>query len=98
VNSQKKNEVSLDILQLVWPKIINITYERFIHNNTSVSTNLIIFEGRGFDKSPKWFFSEIQTHSFLMRYNFYVNPNKKYQGFAFSPLVKYSTSFKDYLS
>jgi hypothetical protein len=92
----KKNEVSLDILQLLWPKRINFTFERMLSKNTSISVNPIFFESWGYDNSRKWSLSNIETHSIQMRINFYTNPKKNHYGFAFFPSLKYSTSFEDY--
>lgn len=95
VKSQKKNEVSLDIFQLIEHKRFNFAYERFLKNNTSFSINAIVFENLGYNKSQSWV-GDTETHSIQARYVFYVNPKKNHQGFSFSPLVRYIRSFKDY--
>ncbi|MCP9768313.1 hypothetical protein EGI22_10345 [Lacihabitans sp. LS3-19] len=96
-NPNKKNEININVYQVVFPRRISFSYERFLKKNTSVALEPILFEELGFDKS-RHSYPNIESHSLKLKYIFYVNPNKNHYGFAFYPLLKYTTSFKNFPS
>lgn len=81
----KKNEIAVNVFELVLARIIPITYERFIDSNQSITVKTFLF-----DKHYTEFNSNNIYISLQAQYNFYFSEKKKNAGFSFSPFFKFT--------
>ncbi len=94
----KKNEVRINIFDLVVAGSLGVGYERYFDNNQSISADLYFFDhfnyyDIGYDDYKS------EAFSLKLAYNFYFSKKKIHKGFVFYPFMRFRTGniiFEDY--
>ncbi|GLB50780.1 hypothetical protein Y10_31480 [Neptunitalea sp. Y10] len=84
-----KNEVSVNLLDLVAAGTLDVGYERFLGGNQSLSLDVSFFDTFGY--YDVGYIDKSTGVSARLAYNLYFSKRKEYGGFYFYPMVKYRT-------
>lgn len=81
-----KNEISTNVLDIVIAGSLNVTYERMLNNNISVTGSATFFDTYGYYDAG--YLESSSGVSLRGSLNFYVSKRRKFEGFYFYPLLK----------
>ncbi len=85
----KKNEIKMNVLDLVAAGSLGISYERFLKNNQSVSADVYLFDHFAYYDIASYDDYNSDAYSLKLAYNFYFSKNKEFKGFNFYPLMRF---------
>ncbi|WP_158441689.1 hypothetical protein [Nonlabens dokdonensis] len=84
-----KNEISSNILDLVIAGSLNVTYERMLSNNISLTGSATFFDTYGYYDAG--YLEDTNAFSLRLSANFYVSKRRQFEGLYFYPLLKVRT-------
>ncbi|SFU58499.1 hypothetical protein SAMN05216480_108130 [Pustulibacterium marinum] len=87
--SGSKNEISINLLDLVVAGTLDVGYERFLGSNQSVSLDVSLFDTFGY--YDVGYIDETTGVSARIAYNLYFSKKREYAGFYFFPMAKIRT-------
>lgn len=88
-SSTSKNELSINLLDLVIAGTVDVGYERFLGGNQSLSVGVSLFDTFGY--YDVGYIEENNAFSARVAYNLYFSKKKEYAGFYFYPMAKVRT-------